>query len=319
MCVLKTILALCILIAPAFAKSANILFVVTTPFDGHQKVHQYMWDELTLRGHNVTVITTAPLLELSVPGVSEINLATLHDKYFLKLKEPAQINLTQPTLLQKAARYRYIAGVYDEFAEKLYSHKNVREFLEKDNSFDVCVIESNYPAALGFAAKYGCSLIVTSSSGFPKPYLEAVNNFPSSASPNTTRLFDKVLNSLYSIYEQVYYKTVILPTQDKIVRKYLGDDLPYLGEVQKNTSLVLVNRNPVLDDVLPLLPHVVDIGGIYTSKPKTYVHLVGNQTFLWLLFVSSSILGITHMAERIKTSRCHWFQFRTKREKPQIT
>lgn len=282
---LRVALTLFILTAPILAtKTANILFVVTVPFLGHQKVHQRIWDELALRGHNVTVITTAPLLELSAPGVLEINLASLHDKYFLKLKEPAQINFTQPTLLQKAARHRYIASVYDEFAEKVLGHKNVREFLEKDNAFDVCVVESNYPAVLGFAAKFGCSLVVTSSTGFPKPYLEAVNNFPSSASPNTTKLFDKVLNSLYSIYEQVYYKTVVLPTQDKIVRKYLGEDLPYLGDLQKNTSLVLVNRNPVLDDVLPLLPHVVDIGGIYTSKPKTYVHLVGNQQIMLFLF-----------------------------------
>lgn len=255
-------------------KSANILFVVTVPFPGHQKVHQRLWDELTLRGHNITVITTAPLLELSVPGVTEINLASLYDKYFFKLKEPAQINFTQPTLLEKATRHRYLASVYDEFAEKVFNHRNLKEFLEKDNNFDVCVVESNYPAVLGFAAKYGCSLVVTSSFSFPKPYLEAVNNYPSSAAPNTTKLFDKVLNSLYNIYEKLYYKIVVLPTQDKIVRQYLGQDLPFIGEIQRNTSLVLVNRNPVLDDVLPLLPHVVDIGGIYASKPKSFVHLV---------------------------------------------
>lgn len=268
---------LCCLLALPIARSANILFVVTVPFLGHQKVHQRMWDELTVRGHNVTVITTAPLLRLSLPGVREINLASLHDKYFVKLKEPAQINFTQPTLLEKAVRHQQLSKVYDEFAERLFNHKNVREFLEKDNSFDVCVVESNYPAVLGFAAKYGCTLVVTSSSGFPTQYLEAVQNFPSSSSPNNTQLFDKVLRTLFSIYERVYYHTVILPTQDKIVKKYLGEDIPYLGDVVKNTSLVLVNRNPVLDDVLPLLPNVVDIGGIYTSKPKTYVHLVGGN------------------------------------------
>lgn len=276
MCAAISFLALCLIIALSPVKSANVLFVVTVPFLGHQKIHQRMWDVLSIRRHNVTVITTAPLLELSLPDILEINVASLYEKYFLKLKEPAQINFTQPTLLERAARYRYTFSVYDEFAEKVFNHKNVRDFLAKNNSFDVCVVESNYPAALGFAAKYGCRLVVTSSSGFPVPYLEAVNNFPSSSSPNNTNFVDKVLDSLFSIYQRIYYKTVVLPTQDKIVKKYLGQDLPYLGELQKNTSLVLVNRNPVLDDVLPLLPHVVDIGGIYTSKPKTYVHLVSN-------------------------------------------
>lgn len=284
MCAAISIIVLCFLITLSFAKSANILFVVTVPFLGHQKVHQRMWNELAERGHNVTVITTAPLLELGRPDVLEINLASLHEKYFLKLKEPAQINFTQPTLLERATRYRYISSVYDEFAERVFSHKNVRDFLQKNNFFEVCVIESNYPAALGFAAKYGCSLVVTSSSGFPKPYLEAVNNYPSSASPNNSKLFDKVVDTLFSVYERIYYKTVTLPTQDKIVAKYLGQGLPYLGEVEKNTSLVFVNRNPVLDDVLPLLPHVVDIGGIYTSKPKTYVHLVSTNILSSLLF-----------------------------------
>lgn len=269
--VLTLLVYLSLALSPA--KCANILFVVTAPFMGHQKVHQRMWDELALRGHNVTVITTSPLLALSLPEVSEIDLSSLREKYFAKLKEPAQINFTQPTLLEDAARYLHVSQIYEEFAERVYSHRNVREFLEKDNSFDVCVVESDYPAALGFAAKYRCILVVTSTSGFPVRYLEAVHNYPSS-SRNSTGLLDKVLNSALFFYERFYYNSVILPSQDKIVRKYLGQDLPYLGEVQRNTSLVLINRNPVLDDVLPLLPNVVDIGGIYTSKPKSYVHLV---------------------------------------------
>lgn len=56
---------------------------------------------------------------------------------------------------------------------------------------------------------------------------------------------------------------------DTLLRKYLKDDnMPYLGEIVKNTSLIFVNTHYSLSGARPVTPAVVEIGGIHIKAPK---------------------------------------------------
>lgn len=56
---------------------------------------------------------------------------------------------------------------------------------------------------------------------------------------------------------------------DTMTRKYLKDDnMPYLGDLIDETSLMLVNTHYSLSGSKPLSPSVIEIGGVHIQEPK---------------------------------------------------
>lgn len=52
------------------------------------------------------------------------------------------------------------------------------------------------------------------------------------------------------------------------MKKYFGLNVPSVGELERRTSLALVNTNPVLDYTFPTLPNVITVGGVHIKNPK---------------------------------------------------
>lgn len=52
------------------------------------------------------------------------------------------------------------------------------------------------------------------------------------------------------------------------MQKYFGPDLPPISQLEKRTKLALINANPIIDNLEPLLPTVIPVGGIHIKKAK---------------------------------------------------
>lgn len=50
--------------------------------------------------------------------------------------------------------------------------------------------------------------------------------------------------------------------------KYFGSDLPSISQLEKRASLALVNSNPILDHLGPMLDNVIPVGGMHVEAPK---------------------------------------------------
>lgn len=61
---------------------------------------------------------------------------------------------------------------------------------------------------------------------------------------------------------------VLLTELDYIMKKYFGPDLPPISQLEKRTKLALINANSVIDNLEPLLPNVIPVGGIHIQKAK---------------------------------------------------
>ncbi|KAJ9587119.1 hypothetical protein L9F63_028308, partial [Diploptera punctata] len=59
----------------------------------------------------------------------------------------------------------------------------------------------------------------------------------------------------------------VLITQ-KYVNQYFGEDVPSLSELVRNTSLLLLNTHFTLNRPRPLLPSVIEVGGLHIKSPK---------------------------------------------------
>lgn len=59
--------------------SAKILGVFTIPSVSHQVMFQPIWKELSLRGHEVTVVTPNPLNDPTLTNLTEIDISFVYD------------------------------------------------------------------------------------------------------------------------------------------------------------------------------------------------------------------------------------------------
>lgn len=55
---------------------------------------------------------------------------------------------------------------------------------------------------------------------------------------------------------------------DKIMKQMLGDNLPYVGDLEKKAVLALVNSHPAIDFAESVPPNIIQVGGLQIAEPK---------------------------------------------------
>lgn len=50
--------------------------------------------------------------------------------------------------------------------------------------------------------------------------------------------------------------------------KYFGADLPPIEKLEKRATLALINSNPMIDNLGPLLDNVIPVGGLHIKEAK---------------------------------------------------
>ncbi|XP_072400614.1 UDP-glycosyltransferase UGT5-like isoform X1 [Diabrotica undecimpunctata] len=257
-----------------FVASIKILCIFMTPSLSNQIIFQPIWRELSLRGHNMTVITTNPLRDSALTNLTEIDLSSAYDIY-------KAIKLSQQ-LSYKNSVISNLNFLF-ELTLKLLDHgvKNRRvQQLINDNTtnFDLLIMQSGYLFDLGkaFVRKYPVPIIGISSLGLFLHSHDALGN-PTHpiVSPDMMlnfagelSFFDKVQSFLYNIWYRMFYYWYALPKADKIARKYFGEDMPYLGDLERNISLLLLNVNPIIHNVRPNVPNVIEINQMHIKERK---------------------------------------------------
>ncbi|KAJ8981236.1 hypothetical protein NQ317_016532 [Molorchus minor] len=257
-------------------QSANILFVTTFPSISHQSVFQPIWKELSLRGHNVHVITPNPLHDPSLANLTEYDISSHYERLKNIPPELQFLVMKQPDFITVFIKDIVMTKKLSELSEDTFSHPEVQKLLKKDLTFDVAIVEWLFPTMSGFGAKYNCPLIGITSLGAPLVALDTVGNpshpvtSPDMNLPVTRDMpfRERLLSALYSVYVRFWYHMVVLPREDGLVKKYLGVDLPYLGDIERNVSVLLLNRNPVFHRVMPVVPAVIELGTIELNRTR---------------------------------------------------
>lgn len=71
-------------------------------------------------------------------------------------------------------------------------------------------------------------------------------------------------NVLSAAMHKLYYN----PYMESIYREYLGEDIPGIDEILGNASLILSNGHFSMSHPKPLLPDIVDVGGLHSREAK---------------------------------------------------
>lgn len=76
----------------------------------------------------------------------------------------------------------------------------------------------------------------------------------------------------YIVLKAVFYWRE-LPKQDALTRTYFGNNMPYLGDLLTELSLILINANPITDSVRPNLPTVIEVQQMYVEDDELLSHV----------------------------------------------
>lgn len=261
--------AVLLLLVVYSVRSAKILGVFNFASVSHQIVYQPIWRELSLRGHDVTVLTPNPLKDPTLTNLTEVDLSSLYN-IFGSMSAEFSMTLDHWEVLKMWPDNLY------RMTEEMYSHPEVLSLInDTSKEFDVLIAEYISPPVLAFAARFKCPFIGVSSLGIQNPVLSALGHpvhpilYPELLTTFGDELsfVERVDSVLFAIYYEYFSYYKMFPTCDKIARKYFGDGIPYLREIQQNISMLFVNTNPIIHKARPYGPDVVEMGRMHL-KPK---------------------------------------------------
>jgi glucuronosyltransferase len=171
-------------------------------------------------------------------------------------------------------------GMGDALCHHVLSEENIQKLIHStDLHFDVVIIEAFINECfLGFAHKFKAPLIQVCSYvglnfmadwvGTPNPYSYVPDDFL----PYTDKMdfWQRMYNTVVSTLKHVGRQLIYLPRQNAALHKYFNytDNLPPVWELERKTSLVLLNSHHSLSYPKPLMPNYVQVGGMHVKPPK---------------------------------------------------
>ncbi|CAH1160040.1 unnamed protein product [Phaedon cochleariae] len=267
-------LYLCLFLCAYTAECARILGVFPVLSISHQIIFQPIWKELSSRGHNVTVITPNPLNDVFSPNLTEIDVSSSAKRCVDNTDIIKKLDTTQSLFAKIMFSYHFL----DYLITKELEQEEVSRLINSSETFDLILLQviGIQPLVFGFGGKYRSPIIgISTLQVFLHTHDTLGNPTHALVTPDVMLGFEgdltfanKVESLLFNIWYRMLYYWYALPSADKVARKYFGEDIPYLGDIERNTSLLLVNSNPIMHGVRPNVPNVIEINQIHIKKKK---------------------------------------------------
>jgi len=258
--------------------SAKILFLLPFASKSHVNVFEPLVRALGERGHEVT--NMSPVNSSGMPAsVKQVVTLTIPEIF---------VDFPDPFHMRQQGRWKTFTNFSTEYMDnaciKIMDHPAFKEVLDKQ-TFDVIVVDImlNY-CVLGVLDYYKAPSIFVTTMVAPNYITELIGNrLPSSFVPNPFLEFthkmtftERTINFLFDEFCTIMGKLVWLPKFEKHYIDKLGINTT-VTEISKNVSMIFMNSHFTLTYPRPLLPDVVEIGGMHARPakplPKVNYHL----------------------------------------------
>ncbi|KAI5644652.1 UDP-glucoronosyl and UDP-glucosyl transferase domain-containing protein [Phthorimaea operculella] len=262
----------CVATLTVTTDAANILAYIPTPSLSHILPHRPLFKELAKRGHEVTVITTDPEFPegKSPPNLIEIDV---HDvSYGPILKSLTNMSMGDKRYFtdQMIASHRAFAPVSDLQLNSTAVQKAIHE-----KKYDLLFLEGYYRPALGLSYVQKAPVILLNSLGRTFNIMEAMGapthpilypNVVTAQRVYNLTIWEKIYE-LYNNLRMQYVVNQIEESENKMLQKHFGKDIPPLSELYNNVDMVFLNTHPIWEGNHPVPPGVIYTWGIH-SKPR---------------------------------------------------
>ncbi|ODM59400.1 UDP-glucuronosyltransferase 2B9, partial [Orchesella cincta] len=242
-----TIITVCVLVCTVIINGtgSKILFLLPIASKSHKNVFDPLIDALLERGHELTVVSPVKSSKNST------NLREIH-----------------PVTL--AVLLNFDNTFIEEVCHKFYQNEEIIKILKAKEKFDLafvnavpnqCVLGLHSPHLPRF---FAIDQLPHCGVGgfFPRSFI------PSPFSPFVDKMtfLERVMNFIIEMLSgHLYYQK----QSAEIYRKYLGSDIPTVEEIDRNVSMIFMNTNFLLTFPRPLLPDIVEVGGMHLKQGRS--------------------------------------------------
>jgi hypothetical protein len=160
--------------------------------------------------------------------------------------------------------------------EETLNHTNVQKLIHSDEKFDVVIVEQFMnEAQKALATRFNAPLILFSTMGANSWVNQLIGNpqplayIPEALLGYSSKMtFSQRLVNIFTYVAQLglnhFY---IYPEHDKLIKKYFPNG-PSIYDVIYNASIVLLNSHPSINQPVPYVPSMIDVGGLHVKTPK---------------------------------------------------
>lgn len=180
----------------------------------------------------------------------------------------------------------FISHFMGDIMEEVLKNEELQKFLKTKQHFDVVIVEqfmndaqkalsTHFNAPLIIFSTVGANSWINPLVGNPSP-LSYIPESMLDYSYNMT-FFQRVVNTITFVANELISHCITFPRQNKMLKQYFPN-APELDDVLYNASLVLLNGHSSLNQPVPYVPNMIDIGGFHIKPPKKLPEDL--QTFL---------------------------------------
>ncbi|XP_046752129.1 UDP-glycosyltransferase UGT5-like [Diprion similis] len=254
--------------------ASRILAICPTSSISHQIVFRGLTMALRDRGHELVVVTTDPVDDPTLKNYTEISINFLYKDFIQRVDFVT--NRKYETWFDVVANW---APAFKSQSDRILNVPELRNLYAPDSGeeFDLLIVEALYwPAFLPLAKRFDVPVIGLTSLGLTTNNHYAIGNPVFSSHSSHWDAGEAVLGEL-TLWQRLknfvrmwrylyWYRTDYMPANQAIARKYFGNSVPDLRDLEKNISLIFVNQQAPISHVRPNTPKIIEIGGFHVSK-----------------------------------------------------
>lgn len=255
-------------------EAARILVVVPTPSVSHQVVFRPVVQELVKRGHHVTMITTDPAFP-DGGGPANLTEIDVHDISYRVWRQHL-MKATQGNQEDLYFQMKTIVTMALEVFEYQYNDEKVQQLInDKNQKFDLIIVEALSRLALGYQHIFKAPLILMSSFG------ATLDNFEALGVPTHLLLYPMIIRqrinnlTIWDKISEIYHFAKLytmfescMEDDEKLLRKLFGPDVPSVREFYNRIDMLFLNENPVFSGIRPVPPNLIYMGGLHQHPVK---------------------------------------------------
>jgi len=258
-------------ISPAY--TANILAAFPHHSYSHHAVYLPYLQELANRGHNITVISNYPSEHPNITDISIRGFIPIYNnnKNITDVADVRPLNDIQTSL--NNVWFFYVHGKVNG---AMLTADNVKQLLNSSVKYDLLITEHfDNELSLVFALKFNIPFILTSSCNMlpwnkhvtGQPYALAIKPSTLTNLPPRMNFYNRAMNIISNTVQLLSYMCLCRKRDEGIIKEKLAVNIS-LDQFILNSSLILVNTHFTMFESIPLIPAVVEVGGIHVQPIK---------------------------------------------------
>ncbi|CAB3362220.1 Hypothetical predicted protein [Cloeon dipterum] len=255
----------------AYGHGARILAIFPFISKSHIIVLNGLTVELSKRGHEMVVVSGFPQSK-KLPNYTDIDLMPALKEV---IENGPSKNLFEISDMPFYMVHMMMWGFGYHVTEVVANTPQFQSVLEDKKGFDLVIAEVFMNEAFyGLANHFKAPLVlVCPFGGFHFHNYAFANPIPLSFYPNPSleysdrmSIIERLTNFLYTKSFDLGYYLYSIPKQDALSKKIFGPDTPHVTELESNAVVVLVNQHFTLNYPRPLMPNIIEVGGMHVSR-----------------------------------------------------